>query len=305
MPLTINGAGSTAADPMLAGLVGRLTFAASTMDVSTVDDAWLDQTSGFPGTNTVKSSLSPAATVLLAGTTASYNDTSDQLTVSSTTGLSANDAIYLSHAGITAGIYIIGSVVNGTTLTLRNDPFAGGGNKTNISFQVAWSYQLTLGNAPSATSAAGQINYFKARVSDSAPSQSQLEDLFYVRNAPSGTGYINIGGVAFTGGTVNTSALSLNILNGWTNNGGIATVSLANHSVQSVNNFTWTSGGGTAERTVSLAESSGLTASAGDGIKYGRLIFRSFQASSNQLGVDIQVTVDTAGPSLVLSAFGV
>ena len=305
MTQTVNGAGASAADPILAGLTARLVFAASTMDVASVTDAWLDQAAGFAGTNTVKSSLTPAATVLLAGVSASYNDTTKGLNIGSTAGLTSNCVMYLSHAGITAGIYIIASVVDAANVTLRVDPFSGGGNKTGVSFQVGWSYQLVAGTAPSVASAPGQINYFKAQVQDAAAASSQLEDSFYIRSAPSGVGYVSVGGVAYTGGSVNTFALALSILSSWTNNGGIATVQLTAHSVQTVNNFTWTSGGGVAEKTVALAESSGLTASAGDGVKYGRLLFRTFAGSGNQLGVDFQLTVDSTGPALFMSAFGV
>jgi hypothetical protein len=303
--LTINGAGSTAADPLLAGLTGRFAFAASSMDVAVVDEAALDQASGFPGTNSVKSSLSPAAATMLAGTGASYDDTLDQLNLGSTTGLSAGGPLYLSHAGISAGVYIIASVVDASKVTLRSDPFANGGNKTGVSFQTGWSYESTFGSAPSVSSLGGTQNYFKAKASDSTGTAAQLQDSFYVRNAPSGTGMISLGGMAYTGGTVNTPAISLSILAAWANKGGIATVALASHSAQGVNNFTWTVGGGISERSISSAETSGLTIAGGDGVKYGRVLLRTFLGSTHTLGFDISLTLDTTGPALTLTAYGV
>lgn len=303
MSLLVNGAGGSAADPILAGLRAKFVFAASTMDVASIVEAWLDQTSGAPGTNSVRASLSPAHTVLTAGVAGTYNDTTDQLTISSTTGLSAGDAIYLSHASITDGIYIIASVVNGTVLTLENDPFAGLGSQSTISYQVAWAFEESVGTAPIVASAGGQANYFKARVQDALTTQTDSEDIFYARTAPAGAAYIALNGGDYTGQTLADNTLTLSILPGWTNNGGISHVELANHSGQGVNNFTWTSGGGTAERTISLAESSGLTVAAGDGAKYGRLLFKT-KAGGTALGVDISMTLDTSGPVLVFSAFG-
>lgn len=303
MATLINGAGSSAADPILNGLRVQFVFATDSFDVATVTNAWVDQAAGFPGTNSVSASLTPTAATIIAGTTGSYNDTTDQLTISSTTGLAVDDAIYLSHAGITDGVYRIASVVNGTTVTLKNDPMAGAGNKTSISYQVGWSYIETMGVAPIVSSGAGTQNFFKARVQDGSANQTDASDTFYVRDAPAGSGYIALDGASYTGQTFADPALTLAILSAWTNNGGISHVELASHSVQLVNNFTWTSGGGVEERTIASAESSGLTASAGDGNKYGRLLFKT-QAGGTALGVDIDVFIDTAGPSIVFTAFG-
>ena len=304
MALLINGAGTSAADPILDGLRIKLAFAASTFDITTVNDAWIDQAAGFPGTNSVKASLSPAATVVTAGVAGAYNDTADQLTISSTTGLTAGDPIYLSHATITDGIYLIASVVDGTLLTLVSDPFAGGGDQTGISYQVGWAYTQDAGTAPIVSSGAGTQNYFKVDAEDVNTNATEQSDTFYVRDAPAGADYIALDGGAYTGQLVPDTALTLAILTAWANKGGIATVELADHSGQGVNNFTWTSGGGTAERTVALAETSGVTATAGDGMKYGRFLFRSLAGSASTLGVDFSVQLDTSGPTIVLTAFG-
>lgn len=303
MALLVNGAGSTSGDPILHGLRAQFVFATSSFDVSTVTNAWMDQAVGFPGTNSVSASLTPTSATIISGVTGSYADTPDQLTVGSTTGLAADDAIYLSHASITDGIYLIASVVDGTTLTLQSDPFAGGGDQTNISYQVGWSYIEDIGTSPIVSSAGGQENWYKARVEDGSANQTDAFDTFFARTAPAGSAYIALDGLTYTGQTFSDAVFTLSILSAWTNNGGISHVALANHSVQSVNNFTWTSGGGTAERTIASAESSGITASGGDGAKYGQFLF-SAKSGGQTLGVDFDLTLDTAGPTLVLQAFG-
>jgi hypothetical protein len=303
MALLVNGAGSSAADPILHGLRAQFVFATSSFDVSTVTNAWMDQAAGFPGTSSVSGSLTPTTATIISGVAGSYGDTPDELTIGDTTGLAADDAIYLSHASITDGIYLLASVVDGTKVTLQNDPFAGGGDQTGISYQVGWSFIEDIGTAPISSDGTGVQNYFKARVEDGSANQTDAFDTFYARTAPAGSAYIALDGLTYTGQTFSDAVLTLSILSGWTNNGGISHVALANHSVQSVNNFTWTSGGGTAERTLASAESSGITASGGDGAKYGAFEFKA-KASGQALSVDFDLTVDTAGPVLVLTAFG-
>lgn len=298
MSLLVNGAGVSAADPILNGLGIALICGASSMDIAVVNDVFLDTATGFPGTTTVKSSLSPAATVVTAGSAGSYNDTTDQLTISSTTGLSAGDYIYISHGTITDGFYRIASVVDGTDVTLDADPLAGGGNVSSVSYQAAWTYQTTAPNSD----AAGDENFFKADLEDGSANNTQSEDTFFARNAPSGSSYIAINGGDYTGQTIATFTPTLAILSGWANNGGISHVEMANHSVQTVNNFTWTTGGGTGEVTLATAEG-GLTAAATDGAKYGRLLFKS-AAGGQAVGVDIDVTIDSSGPTVVLQAAG-
>ena len=304
MALLVNGAGGSAADPLLHGLRCQFVFATSSFDVTSITNAWLDQAAGFPGTTSVSGSLTPTAATIISGVTGSYDDTTDQMTISSTTGLAAGDAIYLSHASITDGIYILASVVNGTDITLENDPFAGGGDLSNvISYQVGWSFIEDIGTAPIVSSGGGTQNYFKARVQDGSANQTDASDFFYAATAPAAAAYIALDGSDYTGQTFSDAVLTLSILSGWTNKGGISHVELANHGVQSVNNFTWTSGGGVEERTIASAETSGLTASGGDGAKYGRLLFKT-KAGGTALGVDIDVTIDTSGPTVVLGAFG-
>lgn len=301
MSLLVNGAGASAANPILAGLRVALYFGASTMDIATINEAYVDPGAGFPGTNTVRASLSPAHTVMLAGLNGSYATAGTVLTLASTTGLTAGDGIYLSHASITDGIYVIATVVNGTTVTLRNNPFAS--NQSNIAYQVAWKYEQTAGTAPIGTSGAGQINYFKADVQDGNSLVSQASDSFYVRDAPSNEAYIALDGLSYSGATFFDVNLTLGVLSAWANKGGIATVQLTNHSGQGVNNFTF-GGGGTTERTLATAETQGLVMSAGDGLKYGALRFRTLEASSAFLDVNLTATLDTTGPAVVFVAYG-
>lgn len=303
MALLINGAGVSAADPILDGLNAQFIFSASTFDVATVVESWVDQVSGFPGTSSVKASLTPAATVVLAGTTATYNDTTKRLNIGSTTGLAAGDALYISHGTITDGFYIVSSVFDASEVVLELDPFDGGGAQTAISFQVGWSFIETIGTAPIVSDAPGDQNYFKARVQDSGANETDAEDSFFARDALTGSAYIALDTADYTGQTFGDTLLTLAILAGWTNQGGISHVTLADHSVQVVNNFTWTSGGGIAEKTLALAETSGLTCANGAAINYGALEFRT-KSGGVALSVDIDAIVDSAGPTVVFTAVG-
>ena len=303
MALLINGAGVSAADPILDGLQAQFIFAASSFDVATVVESWLDQASGFPGTSSVKASLTPAATVVLAGTTASYDDTLKELNIASNTGLAADDALYISHGTITDGFYLVDSLVSTDRVKLQNDPFDGGGAQTNITFQVGWSFVEAIGTAPIVSDVPGDQNYFKARVQDSGTNETDAEDSFWARDALTGAAYIALDAADYTGQTFGDTLLTLAILAGWTNQGGISHVTLANHGVQSVNNFTWTVGGGIAEKTLAAAETSGLTCANGAGINYGALEFRT-KSGGVALSVDIDAIVDSAGPTVVFIALG-
>lgn len=302
--ITLNGAGASAGDPILKSLLMEWVFFSTSMDIAVVNDAFIDTATGFPGTNTVKASLSPAATVITGGSAGTYNDTSKNWTVSSTTGLAAGDYVYLSHALITDGLYKISSVVDGTNLTFVGNPLNGQGNQSNVAYQVAWAWQGGAGSVGSGSDGSGVNNFFKADTEDGAAAGTEHEDSSYVRDAPSGSGYITLQGGDYTGQTVGVFALSLAILSGWTNNGGVTHLELANHSVEGVNNFTWTTGGGTGEKTIADAEG-GLQAAAGDGIKYGRLLLKGVSGSATPVGVDVSITIDTAGPvmsSVLLAA---
>jgi hypothetical protein len=304
--ILLNSAGGSAGDPTLRNLFAEFVAASSTFDVATVDGAWLDQNATFPGTNSVLASLSPAASVVTSGIgVGTYNDTSKQWNVGSTAGLSVGDYFFLSHADITAGIYRIATIPDAAHVTFVANPLNGQGNKTGISYQVAWRYLAVLGSAPLVSSSGGTQNFFKVRVADSAGNQSDTVDSVFIRDAPAGANYIAIASMSYDGtGSSNTPlSLSLNILNAWLNDGGIYSVSIANHSVQNTNHFAF-GDNTTAEKTIGAAEASGLRVAAGDGMKYGRLLFRTTAASANTLGVDIAIDIDTTAPSVSLFLIG-
>ena len=300
MAITLNGAGGVQGDPILAGLGIQLVGAAASMDVTAINDAFIDPVTGFAGTTSVKGSLTPAATVVTAGSVGTYEDTGKQWTLSSTTGLSAGDAIYLSHGTITDGVYQIDVVAGGgTDVTIVGNPLNGSGAQSNIAYQVAWSWVGPTDAVPINHNAAGDQNFFKFDATDGAVNTQQEQD-FWVADAPAGSAFVELEGGNFTGQTVSDHDLTLLLVSGWANSGGISHVELANHSGQGVNNFTWTSGGGTGENTLAVAEA-GLTAAAGDGARYGRLIFRALSGSANTVGVDFDITVDTTGPIISLT----
>lgn len=303
MSLLINGAGGSAADPILRNLGIELVTAASSMDISTLTDVWVDTTAGFAGTNSIKSSLSPDAAVLTSGNAGTYNDTNKRYTISSTTGLTVGDYIYVSHASLTAGVYKIATIPASGDVTLNPNPLDGQGNKTGIAYQVAWKYSGTAGTAPISSSGGGQINYLKTRASDSLGNITDSSDTFYVRDAPSGTNFIQIDGKDYNGQSTVDSTPSFSLLPTWTNKGGVSHVELSAHSVQAVNNFQW-GDSTTAEKTLAAALSSGFLLSGGDGIKYGRLLLKSTAGAAVTYGVDISITVDSTGPVLVFSAYG-
>lgn len=297
MPLLVNGAGGSAADPILKGLGLTLAAAAESVDIATVTDAWIDTSAGFPGTNSVRSSLSPDPdTVFTAGINGSYNNTSGELNIGDTTGLSAGDALYLSHAAITSGIYRIESVESGTSVTIENDPF-GGADRTNVVYQVAYVYDAVAGTAPVSSSGAGQINYWKFEGQDEFGLDGEGSDSFYVRDEPNGSAFIAIGGGNYTGNVLTDATPALNVLGGWANKGGVATIEIV-----SASGIEW-GDGGTAERSLSSAESAGLSLTGGDGEKTATLRLRSLQGSSVSKDVAVSVTLDTTGPSIVVAVF--
>lgn len=303
MALLINGAGGSAADPILRNLGVELVTAASSMDIATLTDVWIDTAAGFAGTNSIKANLSPAATVLTSGNSGTYNDTTKRYTISSTVGLNVGDYIYLSHASLNDGLYKIATIPASGDITLVNNEFDGTGNKTGIAYQVGWKYSHVAGTAPIVSSAGGQINYLKTRASDSIGNVTDSSDTFYVRDAPSGTGFILIDGKDYTGQTTSDNTPSFGFLPSWTNKGGVSHLQLTTHSVQGVNNFQW-GDATTSEKTTAAALASGFLLSAGDGIKYGRLLLKSVAGAAVTYGVDISVTVDTSGPVLILGAYG-
>jgi hypothetical protein len=305
MAILLNLAGGSAGDPGLKGLSAELVFACTSFDVDEVVDSWFDQAAGFPGSSSIKSSLSPASTVVTAQlAAASYDDTTKRLAVSSTTGLSVGDYIYASGGGITAGVFKILTIPDGTHLTFVSNPWNGGGDQTGISWQVAWKFNFVLGTSPSVSSSGGTLNYAKFQAEDSLNNAVQQSDTIYIRDPLTGTAYIAIGGHNYDGSeTTTTIANTFALLGAWTNKGGVSHIAFANHSGQGVNNFTW-GDNSTSEKAIASALSSGLKVSAGDGMKYGRLLLRSLGGSSNNVGVDIAILLDSTAPAISLYLFG-
>ncbi len=156
--LLLNLAGGSAADPILRGLGLEAAFGASTMDIATLTDAWIDQNNSFPGTNSVKSSLLPAATVVISGNAGTYTNSNNRVGIGSTTGLVIGDLLYLSHPNITAGVYRILTIPVAGFVTLTADPFAAGGlDRTGVSFQVVWRYATDTNTAPIVSSSGGTL----------------------------------------------------------------------------------------------------------------------------------------------------
>lgn len=301
MPLLLNGAGALAADPILKGLGVETGASSTTMNLATVDDAGLDQAAGFPATNSVLGALSPAATVTTRGNNASYDDTTKLVNIGSTTGLTPGDLVYLSHASITDGRFRIATLdADGLSITLENNPFDGGGPKAGIAYQVAWRYVFTAGTAPSASSAAGSVNYWKFNGADDAANATTEEDLFYIADAPTGAAFVSIDGKPYDGsGTTNDPTPTFDLLPGWTSKGGTSYLAFGAHSVQAINNFSFADGT-TAEKDLATALAGGLQLSAGDGVKYGRLLLRSLSGAVIERAVDIAITLDTTGPQITL-----
>ena len=299
MPFDLNGAGGSTADPILRGLGLRFITGVETMDADNVQDAWIDQAAGFPGTNSVKASLSPAATVVTRGQSATYDDTNKRVALTTTTGLSAGDYLYLSHGSITAGLYQIASIPAAGSVTLVDNPFDGGGARTGIAFEVAWSFIVAAGTAPTVSSASGQTNYWKFRADDDLNQVSEREDSVYIREAPTGAGFVAIDSKSYTGQATADNTPSISILAGWLNMGGVYHVGFGNHSTQSRRDISWWDGSSGYKTRAEILANPNLVLNAGDGMKYAQLIFRSRASASIQRTLDIDIRLDQTGPSLI------
>ena len=303
MAILLNGAGISAADPILKGLPLKVILGASSFDVATFVEEWIETTPTIPGSaGSVRASVSPAASVLTNGVgTGTYDDTTKRYTIASTTGLSVGDRLYLSHPSLTAGFFEIATIPVAGTVTIVGNPL-NGANQTGISYQVAWSYTGVAGTAPIVSTVSGQINYAKARLQDGASNNGDLAQNFYVEDAPVGVNFISIGGQSYLSGSVNTLTPSFTLLSAWANRGGVSHVELANHSVQASNQFKWGDGSIT-EKTLAAALTSGFSLTAGDGQKYGRILLKT-KSGGAALGLDIQTLLDTTGPTVVIALVG-
>ena len=206
----LNSAGTSAADPILNGLGFEWVIEPTTMDVATVGGVWIDTSAGIPGTTSA--TLSPAGTVITSGVGGTYSDTTKRLTISTTTGLSTGDYLYVSHGSITAQPVKV-TVIDGTNVTMVPNPFNGLGDKTGVSYQVAWRSLLTAGTSPTTSSSGGTQNFYKARLDDSLSNHGDLTESNYIRTAPAGAGYIAVGGASYTGlNRISSLTPSLDIL---------------------------------------------------------------------------------------------
>lgn len=307
MGLTLNSAGGSAADPVLKGLGIRVNFEPQSMDVANVDDIWLDEATGFPGTNSISGSVSPATTVIEKGTSGAWTQSNKNLDIGSTTGLSAGDYIYLSHSSITDGFYAIDTVVDADTVSLVSEIY--GSDLTSISYQVGWIWETNTGAAGWFSNSDGDQNFLKFQADDGL-NDTQEEDSIWVREAPSGSDYIALESGSYTGNTISKAAangyvsISLDVLSGWTNEGGISHVELANHSVQGTNEFYWDSSlTDQSEKALATAESGGLYFSTADPPKtvYSALKLKSKASAAVTVDVDMDLGWDITGPTLEIT----
>jgi hypothetical protein len=220
----------------------------------------------------------------------------------STTGLTIGDFFYLSHGSLTAGVYQIATIPDGTHVTVVGNPLDGTGNQTGIAYQITWSYDATAGTAPTASSSDGQINHFKVRASDSGGNETEVTDTNYVRDAPAGADFVAVDGKSYTGETTNDPAPAFNLLSAWTNRGGVSHVALGAHSIEAVTDFRW-GDTTTGEKTLAAALAGGFSLTAGDGQKYGSLKVKS-KAGGVIFSVDMDIVLDTAAPTIVMSLVG-
>jgi hypothetical protein len=306
MSVTLNSAGNSAADSIVQGAPFEWVIRPETMDVSTVSGVWIDTAAGFPGTNSVLGSLSPASSITTRGTSASYTHSTRTLNIGSSTGLVAGDKVWVNHGSITPGLVEVESIPNGSSVILLAASNLFTADQTNVSFQVAWRYLGVAGTAPSVSSGAGQINHLKAQLSDSAGNTTQQVETHFVKTLPAGALLAAISGIAYNaGGTTNDNTPTLSILNAFgTNNGGATFVHLANHGTQGVLNAQW-GDTSTTEKTFANAVSLGLTLTGADGIKYGRLVLRTKSGSSNAVvNIDFAITLDASGPTITFAVYG-
>lgn len=303
--VALNG-GLSAADAILNGLGVEVVFAASTLDVASVASAAIDQASGAVVTN-LRASLSPAHTTATNGSGGSYDDATKQFTVASTAGLAAGDYLELQHANINGGAVQplkIASVASGTALTFAQNPFNGLGNKTGILYQVAWRLAIAAGSGGSVSSAGGTANYTKFGAADASGNAGLSENVFYVRDAPAGSAFLSLnGGDAVAGAVGNTPTPALAVLAAWASRGGVSHLAWANHSAQARNDFRW-GDGTTGEKTIAAALAGSLQLTAGDGVKYGRLVMRAAPGSAVTVERDVSYTLDSTAPVIVMHLAG-
>ena len=302
--MDINGAGASASDPLMEGLEVSFAFGDRGMQLTVIDQVYLDDDPNFPGTNDVKLLLSPSASKTNSGT-CNYNNVSNLLEGIDTTDLGAGDVLYLSHSNITDGLYQILSIADGTKLALNPDPFYGLGHAFSVNYQFGWRYSETLGSGFAVSSPTGHRNWFKLSAQNVNAQSVITTGDFYLADAPTNADLLSLNGADHNLGATNLPDIALQIVPAWASKGGVSHVRLVNHTQQGRNDFTWTAAfDQNADVAVAQAETSGLSVSAPDGMKYGALAFKTRLDGSGDFIVDFSIRYDTTGPGVTLTAIG-
>jgi hypothetical protein len=93
MSVALNSGGNSAADSIVQGAPFEWVIRCETMDAATVNGAWIDTAAGFPGTNSVLGSLSPASSITTRGTSAAYTHSTRTLNIGSS--MAASHLVWL------------------------------------------------------------------------------------------------------------------------------------------------------------------------------------------------------------------
>ncbi|MEO0852260.1 MAG: hypothetical protein AAFY15_01980 [Cyanobacteria bacterium J06648_11] len=313
MPIALEvrgNAGESAANPILKGLGLEHIIIPTSADVEQNLGAFLDQAPGFPGTNDVSNNLSPLETVYILGANGSYNDTTKEYTLATTAGLSIGDLLYVSHPLAVDGAYVIDGI-NGNAVTVTDNSLDGLGAQTGITYQNCWRYIEIAGNLPTVSSAAGQLNVLKAEGEDSSSNQGTVEGDYYLRDAPTGSLLLALGGADYDAvplAVVSSNQIAADILSPWADRGGVTEVAIGSNDTSSTLDATWWDGSTTPKLLDDIitqnAGAGAILLSAGDGDKFGKFLLRSDVDSSIQFGVNWGVKVDTSAPVLTLTLRG-
>lgn len=293
MPLSANGSGGSAADPILAGLMLAVVGFADSMNLSQGIKAGVDPATGYPITNEVTAGLVPQASqVTPAGLTGSFAVATGDFTIGSTTGLAVGMWMRL-NAGAEYTLGRISQVVSGTVVRFQKPPFVA--DRSNVAYQVAWGYTGVAGQGVFASSVAGELRHYKFEGATSAGNIGQLNPIgFWVRNAPSNLMVFN--GGAPTGWRTNDLTPTFDILPDWPSRGGIASLQILDSvgitwwddTVREIEFYEFNFQGGQA-----------LKLTEGDGPKSCRIVARGRVGSPHirELGT-VSGTLDTQAPAV-------
>jgi hypothetical protein len=300
MPLLLNSAGGSAADPILEDLPLSLIGGADTLDIAQNVRAYIDLATGT-GSNEVTSGLSPdPTTVFTAGTNGAWTAATKTFIFGNNTGIDIGDYMYVDNGSV-ATLAKVASKVSTNGVTFTETVFAS--DASGVSYQVHYTYDTSFTEAGALRATlAGQINYVKFQAEDSFGNMGSKEETIYGRLDPAGSAFIEIAGGNYTGQTIQTFAPTFNVLGGWANRGGILTLELITPT-----GMRWWDGT-TGEKLVSTifaqAEASRLQLHGGDGLKSATLRMRTSQGSPNYRDVPISVSVDSSAPNIIINVRG-